>query len=91
MRTRPAPGESSTRSFPRRSFGQGQETALAIAQVAPLGVSSAKDAIVNGLNMGKEDGFRYEAALFGVLFSTEDQREGMGAFVEKRKAGFKGK
>lgn len=67
------------------------ETAKAIAQVGTLGVGYAKDAIANGLNMGKEDGFRYEASLFGVLFATEDQREGMGAFVEKRKAAFKGK
>lgn len=67
------------------------ETAKAIAQVGTLGVAYAKDAIANGLNMGKEDGFRYEASLFGVLFATEDQREGMGAFVEKRKAAFKGK
>jgi len=76
---------------PEELLAKARETAQAIAQVAPLGVSSAKDAIANGLNMGKEDGFRYEAALFGVLFSTEDQREGMGAFVEKRQAGFKGK
>jgi len=41
--------------------------------------------------MTKEDGFRYEASLFGVLFATGDQREGMGAFVEKRTADFKGK
>ena len=76
---------------PEELLAKSQETAQAIAQVSPLGVKSAKDAIVNGLNMGKEDGFRYEAALFGVLFSTEDQREGMEAFVEKRQAGFKGK
>ena len=75
---------------PEELLSKAQETARAIAQVAPLGVSSAKDAIANGLNMGKEDGFRYEAALFGVLFSTGDQREGMGAFVEKRQAAFKG-
>lgn len=67
------------------------ETARAIAGVGSLGVAYAKDAIANGLNMGKEDGFRYEASLFGVLFATEDQREGMEAFVEKRKAVFKGK
>jgi len=67
------------------------ETAKAIARLGTLGVRYAKDAIANGLNMTKEDGFRYEAALFGVLFATEDQREGMGAFVEKRKAEFKGK
>lgn len=67
------------------------ETARAIAQVGTLGVAYAKDAIANGLNMVKEDGFRYEAAQFGVLFASEDQLEGMGAFVEKRKAEFKGK
>lgn len=66
------------------------ETARAIASVGPLAVRYAKDAIVNGLNMTKVDGFRYEAALFGVLFSSEDQKEGMGAFAQKRKAEFKG-
>jgi enoyl-CoA hydratase len=68
-----------------------RETAIAIAAVGTVGVAYAKDSIANGLNMSKEDGFRYEAALFGVLFSTEDQKEGMGAFVEKRKAAFTGK
>jgi len=67
------------------------ETAKTIAGVGTLGVRYAKDAIANGLNMVKEDGFRYEASLFGVLFATEDQKEGMGAFVEKRKAAFSGK
>ena len=65
-----------------------QETARAITCVGTLGVAYAKDAIVNGLNMGKEDGFRYEASLLGVLFATEDKREGMGAFVARRKAVF---
>jgi enoyl-CoA hydratase len=67
-----------------------QEMAAAMAQTAPLGVGYAKDAIVNGLNMAKEDAFRYEASLFGVLFGTADQREGMAAFVEKRAAQFTG-
>lgn len=67
------------------------ETAAAIAAVGTLAVAYAKDAVANGLNMTKEDGFRYEAATFGVLFSTEDQKEGMSAFVDKRKAEFKGK
>jgi enoyl-CoA hydratase len=76
---------------PEELLAKTLETARAIAQVGTLGVGYAKDAIANGLNMGKEDGFRYEAALFGVLFATEDQREGMTAFVEKRQAAFKGK
>ncbi len=67
------------------------ETAAAIAATGRLGVGYAKDALVNGLNMTKEDGFRYEASLFGVLFATEDQKEGMRAFAEKRKAEFRGK
>lgn len=66
------------------------ETAAAIAKTGPLGVSYAKNAVANGLNMCKEDGFRYEASLFGVLFGTADQREGMAAFIEKRKAVFTG-
>lgn len=72
-------------------LAKANETAVAIAGVGTLGVAYAKDAISNGLNMTREDGFRYEASLFGVLFATDDQKEGMGAFVEKRKAGFKGK
>jgi enoyl-CoA hydratase len=66
------------------------DTAGAIAKTGTLGVAYAKDAITNGLNMAKEDGFRYEASLFGVLFASADQREGMAAFVEKRKASFTG-
>ncbi len=66
-------------------------TAGAITKVGPLAVGYAKDAIANGLNMSKEDGCRYEASLFGVLFASADQKEGMAAFVDKRKAAFSGK
>ncbi|MBN2385516.1 MAG: enoyl-CoA hydratase/isomerase family protein [Anaerolineales bacterium] len=68
-----------------------REIAGRIARNGSLAVGRAKAAIVTGLNMSKEDGFRYEAALFGLLFATEDQREGMQAFIEKRAAGFKDK
>lgn len=72
-----------------------KEKALGLAREmsknGSIAVGYAKNAIVNGLNMTKEDGFRYESSLFGVLFATEDQKEGMGAFVEKRKAKFQGK
>jgi len=76
---------------PEELLARAKETAAAIAGVGPVGVAYAKDAIANGLNMSKEDGFRYEASLFGVLFATADQKEGMGAFVEKRTAEFTGK
>jgi enoyl-CoA hydratase len=74
---------------PEELLAKAKETAALIAGMGTLGVAYAKDAIANGLNMTREDGFRYEAALFGVLFATEDQKEGMGAFVEKRPAEFK--
>lgn len=76
---------------PEELLAKSLETAAALAAVGTLAVGYAKDAVVNGINMTLEDGFRYEAALFGVLFASEDQKEGMGAFVEKRKAEFKGK
>lgn len=66
-------------------------TASAITRVGTLAIGYAKDAIANGLNMAKEDGCRYEASLFGVLFASADQKEGMGAFIDKRKAAFSGK
>jgi enoyl-CoA hydratase len=66
------------------------EIARTIARNGMLAVGSAKDAAVNGLHMSKEDGLRYESSLFATLFSTEDQKEGMQAFVTKRKAEFKG-
>jgi len=67
------------------------EIARLIARNGMIAVASAKDSIVNGLNMTKEDGLRYESSLFSTLFSTDDQREGMQAFIEKRKAEFKDK
>ncbi len=67
------------------------EIAQAIARNGMIAVASAKESIVNGLNMTKDNGLRYESSLFATLFTTEDQKEGMQAFVAKRKAEFKGK
>jgi len=66
------------------------ETAKKIASNGSLGVTHAKDAIKNGRDMNEEDGMRYESALFSTLFSSADQKEGMQAFLEKRKANFIG-
>jgi enoyl-CoA hydratase len=40
--------------------------------------------------MPQEQGLHFEAALFGLLAASEDMREGMGAFLEKRPAAFRG-
>ena len=65
------------------------ETARQIAGNGKWGVAHAKDALRCGLDMAEEDGLRYESGLFATLFSTGDQKEGMTAFLEKRKPEFK--
>lgn len=54
-----------------------------------FGVSLAKAAVNDGMNMDTESAFKYEADMFGLCFATEDQKEGMTAFLEKRPASFK--
>jgi len=76
---------------PEELMPKALDTAKAIVQKSHLAVAMAKDAIVNGINMTKEDGFRYEASLFGLLFSTQDRKEGLAAFIEKRRPEFAGK
>lgn len=57
----------------------------------PLALSAAKKAVVRGLGLNLRFGIQYEYDLWARLFSTEDQKEGMKAFLEKRKPVFKGK
>jgi enoyl-CoA hydratase len=57
---------------------------------APLALSLAAEAVDAGCNAGIEEGLRFEAAAFGLLAATKDRAEGLGAFLEKRKASFKG-
>ncbi len=57
----------------------------------PLATALAMDAVDTGLDAPIEEGLRYEASGFGLAAATEDWREGMRAFLEKRKAVFKGK
>ena len=71
-------------------LGRAIATASKIAGHGLLGVAHAKDAVRSGLNMGEADGMNYEAVLFAALFATADQKEGMQAFVEKRKPVFSG-
>lgn len=63
----------------------------AIASKAPLAVRWANSAIKRGMEVDLESGIAMEADLFGMCFATEDQKEGMHAFLERRKAEFRGK
>jgi enoyl-CoA hydratase len=51
----------------------------------------AKTAINSGANMDLGSALDFEAECFAMCFSTEDQKEGMNAFIEKRKPKFQGK
>lgn len=62
-----------------------------IAANAPLAVVQIKRAVNLGLAMSSADGHRLEAALFGELFRTEDVREGVSAFLAKRRPVFQGR
>ena len=62
-----------------------------IARMPPLAVRLAKESVQAAHELGLSDGLRLETKNAALLFSTEDQKEGMQAFVEKRKADFKGR
>jgi enoyl-CoA hydratase len=49
----------------------------------------AKDDVLKAQDMTLENGLDYENRLFAMLFGTEDQKEGMRAFLEKRKPQWK--
>jgi enoyl-CoA hydratase len=61
-----------------------------LASNAPIAMRYIMSAINKGLDMPFAAGCAYEAALFGLVASTEDMREGTRAFLEKRPAQFKG-
>ena len=72
-------------------FGEAKKLALQIAQKGPVAVRMAKEAVLKAFDTPLEDGLQFERRNFYLLFSTEDMREGMRAFVEKRPPDFKGR
>jgi enoyl-CoA hydratase len=66
-------------------------TALRIAGNAPIGVRQAKQAISRGLQMSIMDGLAFEIEAYNRVVPTEDRREGINAFNERRKPVFRGK
>ncbi|MGQ3672919.1 enoyl-CoA hydratase [Xanthobacter sp. TB0136] len=65
------------------------ETARTIANFGKPSLISAKEAVNRALELGLNEGILFERRTFHALFSTEDQKEGMRAFTEKRAATFK--
>lgn len=70
---------------------EARSLAASLAAAAPVAVRYILDAVQHGQEMPLADGTRLEATLFGLVFSTDDMREGTRAFLEKRKPEFKGR
>ncbi|NIM19053.1 MAG: enoyl-CoA hydratase [Candidatus Latescibacteria bacterium] len=67
------------------------ETAQSLLEKGPIALKAAREAIDRGFEMEFEDGCKLEASLFGLVCATDDMKEGTRAFLEKRKANFKGR
>jgi len=76
---------------PGQALAAAREMATAILANGPLACMFVLDAIGRGLEMPLEEGLFFEATLFGLCAATSDMKEGMTAFLEKRKASFTGK
>lgn len=62
-----------------------------IAQMSPVATRLAKESVLKAFDTGLQEGLYFERKNFYMCFASEDQKEGMNAFVEKRKPVFKGK
>jgi hypothetical protein len=62
-----------------------------VAAMSPVAAQLAKESVNEAFNTSLDEGLKFERKNFYLLFASEDQNEGMEAFVEKRKPKFKGK
>jgi len=70
---------------------RGQELGEQLAALAPHALRMVKQAVYAGAEVDQDKGLAMEASLFGLCFATTDQKAGMAAFLDKRKADFEGK
>ncbi len=81
-----------TRVVAKEQFlAEAMRLAHEMAKRPPIALKLAKEAVLKADEMSLAEGLEYERKLFYSLFATEDQKEGMRAFLEKRKAVYKGK
>jgi enoyl-CoA hydratase len=61
---------------------------LMICEFSQMALMAAKESVNRAFEGGLADGIMFERRMFHALFATNDQKEGMDAFVNKRKANF---
>jgi len=76
---------------PEQLMATAEEMAKKMIARGPLAIRAAIEAVMFGSDMPFNEGQFLEATLFGLLCASEDTKEGMNAFLEKRTANFKGK
>lgn len=74
-----------------RLVDEALKTAEAISAMPPLAAIAVKEMVNAAFEIPLSQGIRFERRLFHGLFGTEDQKEGMAAFVEKRRGNWKGR
>jgi enoyl-CoA hydratase len=67
------------------------QLAKEIVQMSPIAVQLGKEAVNRSFETHLDEGLSFERKNFYLTFASEDQKEGMKAFMERRKADFKGK
>ena len=70
---------------------KGKEFLRRVTKNGPVAVRMAMESIYHAIDASTREAMGFESSLFGLMASTEDMKEGMSAFLEKRKADFKGR
>jgi methylglutaconyl-CoA hydratase len=73
------------------AYAEAQKVAEEIAKKGPIGIRMAKKSMKEGLDVGMVDALEIEKQCYGVVIGTEDRKEGLRAFAEKRTPVYQGK
>jgi enoyl-CoA hydratase len=76
---------------PEHYYTEALKLAHEMCRKGPVALKLGKEAVNKAFEMTLTEGIQHERKLFYTLFATDDQKEGMRAFVEKRKPDFKGR
>ena len=76
---------------PDKVLGEAEQLLRGILSMGPLAIRMSIEAIDQGLDMSLDEGMLLEANNFGMLFGTDDMKEGTAAFLEKREPEFHGR